>query len=287
MPSITPVNFEPIKENHAIAEVVFLLDFSEPLLPRELKTILNRHQCIENKYPFFTNHVGVLTGIPSREGVFPIMSTPREVLTGIQFFNQLPFQTSTSSIFVGEGMRINYTEYKGWETNQKAALNIIKTLLNENSPIITRVSLAYRDSFIADNWSDTVDKKVSLENLLSKDSKFIPLNAFNCAYPWHSHHGFFESVQAKQYKILSNINTGLIYQGNTEVEQATHSAEVYISTEMNCIFDSMHCKCLDMDKIAEIFEDLHDRCKNVVKDLLTKDMLDRIGIEDYKLHLAD
>lgn len=278
--SHTSPSFEPINEGHAIEDVVFLIDFSEPISSATLVNLVNNPVVIEKDYPFCNKQIGILTGIPvtSREGFTQMPYTPRELVIGVQYFNAIPFQDSTSSVFVGECMRINFSEYMGWDKNSSSALSTMAFFLRELNPEITRISLAYRDVFRTRSWDKNVEKKVILEKLFDKKSKYFPLNIFECLFPWHSHHGFFEDVENQQYKFLNNINMGLVYHPTTEVVQESYSAEIYISTEVNCIFDNPIQQTSNMNYITNIFEKMHEKSKRIITNLLTREALEKIGI---------
>lgn len=115
--------------------------------------------------------------------------------------------------------------------------------------------------------------ELNLAEVFRAGSRWLPAHVFELKDLWHSHHGYFdESEGLDGYKQLDNVN---ISRARTEISDVLQILMSLRATLSQPCWD----KSYDATHVASrVFEKLHDDNKQVLRELLTEEVLQKISM---------
>lgn len=159
--------------------------------------------------------------------------------------------------------------YISWTTEKETAIKYLKAVLHvleRSDNIINGVTLQITDRFIEPNIAS-----YDIGEVFNKKSSYLTGNVLEQGPLWHIFQGWFDGnvVDERCLNIL-NISTNSTQEHVSIIE---HSIQYQIS-EPQQVSTYNH----EVDKLSTIFDDLHEKNKTVIKELLCEKQLKTIGL---------
>ena len=170
---------------------------------------------------------------------------------------------------------VKILEYEGWDPVRNDTVQYLKTVapylpLEENPVLATSLSFTDRYTFPGDA------KDARAEFLFLESTKYITAHSFSAGPLWHCHSGWFEDMGTTG-RALNRLNIGSTIVDLAPTVTVEHQAIVQFASprqSMDRLFDHSE----ESRGLVGILDSLHNKNKNVLKDLLLPEMLDKIGI---------
>ena len=277
---VLALNVKPYSERHAIKNVVFALEFAQPVQSDFLRAIrsgtVNEQlqaelpRVIEQKALVF-NFTTVGTNLGAPVGGAP------QPLGGLTYDKLRPNGEAEWAVTINQGMLLvncgAYSRWNGiWPEAKKLLSMILPTVLEATS--IGTVGLQYVDEF-----SSIGDKEAfRLDDLFAAHGRFIPPNLLECRGQCHSHHGYFEDVKEPVAgKILTNVNVDVLEQPSRMVASITgsHRCMPFAPLAMGGVDEML----ADDGLITRIWNKLHRCNKGVIGNILTEEVKNAIAFD--------
>jgi uncharacterized protein (TIGR04255 family) len=164
-------------------------------------------------------------------------------------------------------------DYSSWSEFsmrfEEVALPILEDVLGLVD--ISNLILEYIDRFVYDGPAS----EARAVGVLADEFAGLPEAARNSSVAWHSHFGWFEEIDGHSLLINQNIDT---QDGQAENDGATtRSIQVYTKTDLR-----PNENADGYGDLRPVINEMHNRSKKLVSDVLTTEMRVRIGMEDAK-----
>ncbi|MBT3060818.1 MAG: TIGR04255 family protein [Candidatus Thiodiazotropha sp.] len=268
---------KPFGERHAIKSMAFAIEFSTELKPDVFSQIIGLHHKIQNDLPRIVPKQTLLVDLdpviqPSRQEQPAAPS--RKELGGVMFDSLNRDGTQQWALKVTPAfISVSFQEYTRWvEIWQKAQefLAIVAPVCLNNNDILA-LGLQYIDEF---HWYGT-KSEFTASKLFDDQSDYLAPNAFNLDDLWHCHHGYFAYLSTpNKHKQLNTINVDILDENEVRLARilTTHrSIPSQPITDMDHLFEN--------NAIDEYMDLMHVENKNILKNLLIKDMQTRISLK--------
>jgi uncharacterized protein (TIGR04255 family) len=250
----------PYAGDHAIQSVAFALEWNQqPLTAAELQDIRTLHPELIKALPI-VNETRMLTINTENQQVQSFSPSAGE-LSGVHFNKPGPAGGIARSLQVSRGSCIaiinDYTRWNNVWADVQEWFNLVTEMVLKGRSI-SSISIQYTDVF---NWRADPDTIV-LKDILQTGSKYLPSNIFSAKSLWHAHHGYFETIlEPVECQILENINVSLVDNGQRSISILT----VHKANLVKPIWDKSELQGV----LIPLMQNLHERNKLVLKDLLT------------------
>lgn len=262
--------FVPAGINHAITEVVFGLVFERPFAPEEITAVLNNHEAFNarlpgvNKMPSFPIFIqGQQIGNPNGGVAFDRYNSAGELEQRLRI--------------EGNSIHVNSLIYSRWEAVAPEALSLISECMSiaiQTKNEVKGVLLQYVDLF---QWQGDI-AQYKLSELFDAKGNYYPPSIFGRGPFWHLHQGWFrtEDLPAKG-KMLERLTTDGVLNENG---QPVVKIDCYLGLDIDVGASSsdLHQKRGTEPSIHDLFNYLHQQNKLIIKNCLTTDMNQRIGL---------
>lgn len=270
--------FKTKKAENAVDEVVFALVFLHEFddstiqsftekLPSELKESFPH----SNK----TNRISLNVDLSS-------LSTTESTVGGIALRNSESVDTSTWQIRAESNNIIiacrDYTRWdeiwnKAYDTFVKV-LKLIKPLDNPLSEIVFQCS----DIFFEEDLA-----QYSIENVFTKQSKYLSSHVLDAGYLWHIHQGWYEKLEGNNLLNVLNISSQTIELGKVQASNIMHLLKLQLNPQMNG-FDGFYLDSQDIELrkstfLFNVIDEMHNKNKDVLRSLLNDTALIAIGLK--------
>lgn len=257
--------FEPIFPAHAIEQCVATAIFDQPLPPKVLASLREKHKALFMKEGLIEGprasgfQFDVTTGkvVPLVDGGPVSYVTPDRGTTITVVSNQVSLQT---------------TRYIRWASFELMLSKFLMPVVTDFCEVvsITAVQLGYWDRFL---WSGTWDD-FDVQQLLDPENDLIVRKAARAPQQWHSHAGWFE-MHAPSLRRLVNVN----------VDVVSAAGPTLPSRPSVGIYTSIQDASIDPDAFALANTDLnsllcqeHDDLKELLRAIISPTMAQRIGL---------
>nr|WP_280923347.1 TIGR04255 family protein [Rhizobium halophytocola] len=259
--------FRPINDDHAIESIKFSVMFTTALSPNAIVAIDQSHEKWRDSLPARTP-LEVEIDVGGREVKLP----------GLVFSFMKPDGNPTWSMTVGGNkIEIECFLYSRWQRVWNSVLRILQNALSaisalKDNLLISSVELAVRDTFI------TQDPDYALDQLMNR-CRFVPEWAFKAGRSWHSHIGWMGDF-AERSRTLHNLNADVVPRESETYIKVTHYQLRNTGTDLKVqeLIDS------NLAQLDVMFNNLHDVNKNIMSELITKKMGQRIGLSSDHEH---
>jgi len=259
---------KPISENHAIDVASFIVVFERPFEPSIIGSLSGLHERLKKDYPTFslTNTMEVsITGSEVNQKV--------GVTSGGILQNLLPDGRRNWTLRVeGNAIVVSCTEYKRWEDISFKALEHIKAAIafvNDDNNAISSLIHQIVDRFVTDNKDE-----YKISQVFNTESPYLTKQALKAGKFWHVFQGWFEEKDDYGAKLLNvlNLSTAENPANTTITTTIDHAAHLrFLSPKAIKEFDD--------EFIRKAFDELHECNKTIIKQLLTNDQLNTIGLK--------
>lgn len=269
----------PYSEKHAIKNVLFAFEFSNPLPPSILKELQagDEHDRLKKTLPKFQQLESI--SIELKE---PSPGTERVHVKDVGGFSFEALQPNGEMSWViniqPHGFFVSCGEYQRWVptwANAKMYLEILLPWVLKHTQIRV-IALQYVDEFnVTDN-----PLHAPLSELFDTNSKYVPGNIAELKGSFHSHHGFFVNIQEPaEHRKLCNINVSVV--NSEDGESSTATIQTVHKFMMNDpIIGTADILLAEGGVISRTLDELHKDNKTVVGDLLTQEAKSKINFND-------
>ncbi|MEE5088364.1 TIGR04255 family protein [Pseudomonas alliivorans] len=262
---------KPISEAHSIESISLICEFSGEVDASGLAMVRTESSRLKGRFPIKRT---IRKGRPDAHD--PQGSSPDVV--GHVYVNKLAEKEVTRfDIFQSRASFTSkaYTNFNSFLADASFALSLAHQAYSKSGHTIDRIVLSYRDEFV----SDTIDWPI--HETLNTDTKYIAKACLREGDFWHSQIGVFDNDQPRGLPLLHNIKVSHVILTNEDGEPAPFAESKYILaidllhvlkvTEPNSgeSFSAM------LDESAHTLRDFH---KNILKDILSDKMVERIGL---------
>lgn len=268
----------PLHDKHAIESVSFGVEWTDALSKVDMGTLEFVHevalnQALPRKQP--AQQFEFAFG-PDGGGV------PQIQTNGWTFDRVLPDgRTEQSLMLLPKAMIVTLYVYERWE----AALALAAELMGPLLPLIaangggfSACSLQYVDVF---RITDGVDE-FRADALLRPESAVLPSSVFDRDDLWHAHHGYFTKLEGRgpATRKLTTINADLLEQADAKARSRLMRILMMHKTMfLPALVDIEQLAVRSGTPLYAAMDDMHADNTTLLRDLLTDDMLARIGLD--------
>lgn len=258
----------PVAGDHAIQQVIFAIDWDQPLQSSDFIAKFEA-TCPEIlKKDFLSPKKATGITVQFTDGV---QSVSHNEIAGLNFERHNSFGAITRFVSLSkENFLIGFNEYTRWAEIFAIAKQYLESAFSNdlNSLPIASFGLQYTDVF---DWKS--DKSLlDYECVFNKESPYLPKHALGLKDLWHSHHGYFETLgKPFNSKILDNVNINVVDNGAIRSVQITTSHRVMLNDALWGYNDHK-------ENHYQLLDDLHQRNKRIIKEMLSKEVLERINL---------
>ncbi len=271
------MTFEPVSENHSIAEVALALQFSTGFNSEDMQDIVESRKEWGSFLPrMLQSEVVKPTPVNLGANMWQ-QNEPAPPVSFVRYLTDGRIEWELSILFDTISMRCCF--YSRWETVWQTTRENFKKIfsaLSNKERSINSAALQYTDIF---KWSGNNDD-YDVRMLLNEESEFIPPTILKNGPVWHSHQGWFTSVESPvSGRVLTRIhidalleNIGYIVRFENLERFDLHTGPSGLS--LNDIFTH------DNNSVDKIFDYLHDTNKSTLSEILHVEIQKRIGLTD-------
>ena len=185
--------------------------------------------------------------------------------------NAQPAQTVTLS---GTILSVSFFQYESWDTTRQAAAKYLSTVLPA-LPLVNNPVVAFGLKIIDRYTFDGTPENARADLLVQTDSPYVAPNVFDAGSAWHCNTGWFE--QGSDEPILHNLNIASNLVDLSPTVTIEHQATVHLRAPRQST-DTLFTPPPGYTGLMEALDQLHDRNKVILQQILVPAMLDRIGI---------
>lgn len=271
-------DFEPIHSAHAIEQVAFVVQFDRPFSDAVFSDIREITKQFEAELPGKVEIQSMSFAI----GAQPILQSQQHAPTGLILRRMAPDGSVEIELRIERtSLTFLTTRYTRWDAIWAQAtiyFNILLPLyLTQGGARLLAVSLNYIDKFA---WTGDL-ANCTPNSLLRQESKYISKHIFETKEFWHSHTGSFIRV-SNFVKRLLNINVDYVDELVRDGTRRVISITTVLTDQFNQVgYDEYVAN--QEESIAMIntrMQDMHVYGKNVLIDLITHQMSQRIALID-------
>lgn len=285
MSAADKVGFKPLHEAHAIETVVVSVQFQQPLPDEVLRAAFqvadSFHERLSGKQEM--RSMGVRIG---PEGVSQMQSPSAALPDGLVRFRANPSAVTVEELRV-ERQSLTYVTqiYGGWQHFWQGASSLINPVLTSIASelgigTVTSYALTYIDRFV---WEGEPSQcKAGL--LLNESTAFVSPFVLGSEDLWHSHSGQFLRV-SDYVKRLMVVNLACVDEpAQDENYNSIKKRVVRIESSVSDVFNQEGFLRRDaaeyniQSEINERFASLHEKQRDILQNILNKNMLKKIGM---------
>lgn len=257
----------PFAGAHAVQSAAFAFEWAQPLTDSEFAEVVALHERLKGSLPTLSQNKALTIELGSGTPV-----TAQGL--GNVVFSRPPHGSGGAPSRILEISRDKcvgqINEYTRWEHVWREVLRwfeVVAPVLVRNHPVRI-IGLQYNDVF---HWRASPES-LDLRHVFKEGSPYLPPNVFGLKDLWHSHHGYFVHRDAPMtHKLLENVNVNLL----DELGQRS----ILISTVHKAEFPTLLFKSEELlESLRTVIPDLHLRNKEVLGDLLAKDVVKIINL---------
>lgn len=265
--------FRPKSGEHAIVEVVFGIQLSRPWQPHEIEKLVNAHDRWREGLPRLARHQVHQVFI----GDGPPPTLPAPPTGGVSFERIKPDGDLAWRLRCEDrSISVNCLDYTRWREVWEEAHGYIRAVCDvavAKDNAVHGIVLQYIDIFEHEGDPDSYD----IAELIREGSDYVPRSIWNKGPFWHLHQGWFRHDELPAPgRLLEKIH----------LDALTDDAQnplVKMDTLLRLDFaaDRPVTKLIgDEGDAQELFDNLHDINKDIMRRYLTDDVLQRIGLDD-------
>jgi uncharacterized protein (TIGR04255 family) len=262
-------NLHPYATDHAIQNVAFVLAWQGDLSDQTLLAIHALSNKLKDSFPVVEiqklvmfNIAGPQAGqVPNTEGV-----------GGVSFTRNTSFGTVAKQLVVSRQSCVfiinDYIRWANALSDVMNAFSILAPLILANRAINT-INLQYTDVF---TWKDDPDL-LKISEVFNVQSGLLPVNVFEQKGFWHSHHGYMsDAVEPVKHTSLNNVNVNVADVSGERTINVVMSHQATLSSPLRRGTPDF------MKVISDMENYLHSVHKDILKNLLTKEVCEVVGL---------
>lgn len=266
--------FEPIHSAHAIEQVAFVIQFDGAITDEALQRVKSATAQFggDDDLPGYIEIQGVsfVIGTNAPQQTYGSSSgfIRRSVARDGSLECELRIERNSITFLT--------TKYSRWSEVWQRVSRYLDTLL----PIyfeqlnLLAVGLNYVDKF---SWNGELNN-FNARSLLKEDSKYISSHIFDTAEFWHSHTGVFIRSD-EQTKRLLNVNIDHLDEARSDGMKRVVSITTTVTDQFNQPgYQPFPINDKTITMVGTHMQNIHDFGKEILGELLAKDMSDRIAL---------
>lgn len=268
-------SIRPLHSDHSINEVVFVIQFANPLSELAIEKISQLAPVLKNELPVMEVVQGIQVQINPFEGSVPkiLHTKPNGVIFrrfGADGKNELMLRAENNFISVNCFTYTRWSEV--WGRVRNLLEKVAAPIMSPENPV-SAIILQYIDQFIFKG-----DKNdYSFTEIFNPDSSYVTKKSSEVGPLWHIHQGWFEFdliPSAGRCLSVLNINSAIADKEHVTTIDSNCMAQ-YPDAIANpkTIFSGDEQLGIDV-----VFNNLHAHNKRILKDLLSAQMQKKIGI---------
>lgn len=271
----------PYSGEHSIQEVVVAVHFPAEFPPEVVERSYHAAEAdFEGEFSQFNaihRHLHNVKVNISTQRILSPQVPSQPVFVGFEFLKLKPDAKPARVLRFHENvLSLHFLEYESWDMTLEITLKYLKTVLSlltlTENPVVA-FSLQYVDRYTYDGPQN----ESRAEMLLQENSAYISTRCFDSKSLWHCNSGWFESFESGPILHQLNIGSGLIDQVSTITINHNATCQLEISRQsVGAIFQP---DARGKNDIKSSFDLLHQRNKEIIKDIILPDMLAKIGME--------
>ncbi|MDQ6951163.1 MAG: TIGR04255 family protein [Mariprofundales bacterium] len=251
----------PIHKQNAIELMAFVIAFEQPFSPSTCEVFLGLQEPFSEEFPTFNRTMNVEIKVADEKPVEQSEHLNGIVMQKTRENGQPEWQLRAQ----GNSIIATCFHYDRWKIESEKAVN---HLLKIVSPVEQDNPVALVALQTVDRFMDKVET-YHISGVLNPDSRFLTKQALESGGLWHVHQGWFEqSVQDQKCLNVLNLST-------TETPDGI-STIIDHNTQM--IFNAGKSVAHLENELADIFEILHNKNKEVIRELLSDGQKEKIGL---------
>jgi uncharacterized protein (TIGR04255 family) len=260
----------PVAGNHAIQGAAFVFQWPIPLEQTNLDLVRTYTEQLKAWFPLVQEQKTVSIEI----GEQGVRNQQEAGISGLKFLQPAPAlgpaAIARAISVTKEQLVINVNDYTRWdEAWPRVAewLGIILPGILIGRPINAAI-LQYTDQF---EWRADPADMVKAE-IFRDDSQYLTRRVFDTQGFWHVHQGFVDSRnEPLVHELIENVNVNMAESNTRRVITLFTSHHAVLQ---NPIWDAATV----IDQLAVLMDDLHERNKDVMKDIFTEAVCQKINL---------
>ena len=268
------MTFAPHNEKHAIVEAVFGVTFAQQMGPKEFNALDSGQDQFRNRLPGKSRPQGVQIVI----GPTPQLNSPQAIpVSGIMFDEygrdgKLMWRLRAEE----NGLFINCLDYTNWAEVWPKVFTLFQqaTEVAEFGDVpIQGVVLQYVNIF---HWRGE-NNDYDLEQLLTRDSKFVTDAIFGKGPLWHLHQGWFRQYSEPYGQVLERLHLDGTFDAAASLPTVRIDSYASLSElEFKALSEVVGGS---INSTNHPFDGLHLNIKEVLMGVLHANMSKRIGLD--------
>ena len=206
------------------------------------------------------------------------LGTMQSDLVGFEFSKVLANgQRARVLQLANKSLSVSFMDYLSWQAARKDALHYLRAVL-ASLPLDQNPVVAFSLRFI-DRYTFNGDPREARADLLfKKETPHITPYTFEAGANWHCNTGWFDATSEETNdRVLHNLNVASSLVDLSSTVTINHQATRYLGFPRHSA-KALLASANDSFGMVNALDSLHDQNKNILVQLLTPDMLAKIGI---------
>jgi uncharacterized protein (TIGR04255 family) len=262
------LSYSPINNAHSIVETVFFIQFSPAFGASTIRKLISVKDELKEQFPKSNPINRTAFKFDLAEGGQTVMNEAESV--GIELQRTRADGSLEWMLRIAEDIvSVHCLDYTRWdEVWQQAETYLTKALghIDGSDSFVSSIGLRCIDRFL---YKDD-PKQSNLTELFKQDTPYIVKTAFTHGPLWHCHSGWFEGLNDLECLIQLNVNADF---ANIEGKKAL---SITVDHSATAILEQQASN--QTTNFSPIMNQLHDKNKRLLIDLLTQKMATRINL---------
>ncbi|WP_442498237.1 TIGR04255 family protein [Methylobacter sp. sgz302048] len=266
----------PINDAHAIVEVIIFVQFS----PQFSKSTIQKLAAIEHDLK-----EDLPKANPLKKIAFQFNQAEHSSAVGLDELAGIELQRIKKDGSIEwmlrtteDAIAIHCLDYTRWDnvwSQAEAYLQKAFMHIDGSNSFVSSIGLKYIDRFLYDSHAEKYD----LSELFDRNTPHIVKTAFDHNL-WHCHSGWFEDLDNLQCLNQLNIDSNYInIKGEKTLAISIDHNAIAIMNNDNNLYSIIEQNSNQVTKLNEIIYKLHLKNKEILTNLLSKEMLNRINLK--------
>lgn len=266
----------PVKPDHSINEVVFVLHFSKPLSDKDFETLAQLEDFFKDDLPKMELQEGAGFKVNTKDGSMEPLPSKKISLSfkHKNEKNEFDWALRAEANFIA----VNCLDYDdGWKEIWPKVHHYLnyatKNLINPELSVES-MALQYIDRFIYDGQIDCYETST----IFNEESEYLNKKITKVGPFWHIHQGWFDAIKGLPVRLLNILNITAAMADKEHHTTIDHSATVQFMNKITNHKTLFEDTINGMTGIDYHFNLLHDNNKQILRDLLNDERIDDIKL---------
>lgn len=263
--------FEPHNDGHAISEAVFSVEF-KPLPSNVLQKMLDNYPALSSLLPSKQEISGMRFEQSGSGFSFEQVPGAEWKKFGPDGKHDWIVRITPNSVSVH---CLNYDRWNEVWGRSKFLLGTLFAALDDYRADVLSVGLRYIDQF---EFRGNIEN-YNPQDLFVENCAYVPKSILTKGTRWHAYSGWFEDDAQLEYEVLHQLNIDAVEMlpGSSPVITINHAALIQ-SGPAGRLEKFAHLSQITDGPLDSFMNKAHDRNKEIVRDILSQEMMVRIGL---------